>query len=126
KLSGDAARVLIPSGFSLRSRKVIDAPVAQLARVAIEGPSVRQILRRSSAGEWTFEEPKSMAVDPSLANAVAEALGQLRADRWVADHDDGSFGLAAPRASYQLEMEARLRRIEPGRATAGGVFGRRR
>jgi hypothetical protein len=66
-----------------------------------------------------------MAVDPGLASDVAEALAQLRADRWVADRDDGSFGLAAPRGKYQLEVEAGIIRIETGRATTGGVFARR-
>jgi len=125
KLNSDAARTLIPTSFALRSRKVIDEPLGHVARVAIEGTSVRQVLRRSSAGGWTFEEPKSLAVDPGLASDVADALAQLRADRWVADRDDGSFGLQAPRGTYQLELEAGIIRVETGRATAGGVFARR-
>ena len=125
RLTRDAARTLVPSGFALRSRKVIDEPVGHVGRISIEGTYVRQVLRRSGSGVWTLEEPKSFAVDPGLAADVAEALAQLRADRWVADGDDGSFGLAEPRAKYELELEGGVIRVETGRATSGGVFARR-
>jgi hypothetical protein len=82
-------------------------------------------LHRSPTGFWTIEQPKSLAVDPGLAGDVAEALSQLRADRWVADRDDGSFGLDKPRASYELELEGGVVRVETGRATSGGAFARR-
>jgi Domain of unknown function (DUF4340) len=125
RLTRDAARTLVPSGFALRSRKVIDEPAGHVGRISIEGTSVRQVLRRSGSGVWTLEEPKSLAIDPGLAADVAEALAQLRADRWVADRDDGSFGLAEPRAKYELELEGGVIRVETGRATSGGVFARR-
>jgi hypothetical protein len=111
--------------LSLRSRKVIDEPVGHVQRIEIESTGIHQILRRSSSGSFTLEEPKNLAVDPSLANDIAEALAQLRAERWVAEEDDGSFGLAAPRAKYQIGTEGATIRIETGRATSGGVFARR-
>jgi hypothetical protein len=125
ELTRDAALALVPSSFALRSRKVVDSPVAQVTRVSVETPSMHQVLHRSSTGFWTIEEPKSLAVDPGLANDLAEALAQLRADRWVADKDDGSFGFDKPRAKYQLELEGGTIRVETGRATSGGVFARR-
>jgi hypothetical protein len=126
ELTRDAALTLVPSGFALRSRKVVDEPVAQVTRISIESPSMHQVLHRSSTGFWTLEQPKSLAVDPGLANDVAEALAQLRAERWVADRDDGSFGLDKPRAKYQLDREGGTIEIETGRATSGGVFARRK
>jgi hypothetical protein len=125
ELTRDAALALVPSGFALRSRKVVDEPVGQVMRVSIETPSVHQVLHRSSTGFWTLEQPKSLAVDPGLASDVADALAQLRADRWVADRDDGSFGFDQPRGKYLLELEAGAVRVETGRATSGGVFARR-
>src|SRR5262249_32960663 len=125
ELTRDAAHALVPSGLALRSRKVVDEAVARVTRVSIESPSMHQVLHRSGTGFWTLEQPKSLAVDPGLANVVAEALGQLRADRWVADRDDGSFGFDKPRAQYQLELEGGVIRVEIGRSTSGGVFARR-
>jgi hypothetical protein len=121
----DAAEELSPSGPSLRSRKVVDVSAGQVRKVVIHGAEVRAVLSRSSSGGWTLDEPKSLSVDPGLAVDVSEALAQLRADRWVADEDDGSYGLAAPRASYELVLEAGVVRIEVGRRTERGSFARR-
>jgi len=74
RLTHDAAGELLPSPFALRSRKVIDEPVGQAARISIAGPSFRQVLRRSAGGTWILDEPKSLAVDPGLASDVAERL----------------------------------------------------
>jgi hypothetical protein len=125
ELTRDAALALVPSSFALRSRKVVDVPIAAVTRVSIETPAMHQVLHRSPTGFWTIEQPKSLAVDPGVAGDVAEALSQLRADRWVADRDDGSFGLDKPRASYELELEGGIVRVETGRATSGGAFARR-
>jgi hypothetical protein len=124
RVTGDAAAALRPSGLALRSRKVIDESASRARRVAIESPTVRQVLRRSSTGGFTLEEPKSLSVDAGLANDVTEALVKLRAERWVADHDDGTFGMSPPSARYELDLEASQIRIETGRAAAGGVFAR--
>jgi len=125
KLTSDSAEALVPSSLSLRSLKVIDEPAAQVRRIAIDGGAVREVLRRSASGEFTLEEPKSLSADAGLANQVTEALTSLRADRWVADEDDGSFGFAEPRAKYDLEVGDRKIRIEVGRLTSGGAFARR-
>jgi hypothetical protein len=125
ELGRDASLALLPNGFALRSRKVIDHPLAQVTRVSVEGPAIHQVLRRASTGLWTMEDPKSLTVDPGLAADVAEALGGLRADRWVADRDDGSFGFDKPRGKYELDVEGGTIGVETGRATSGGVFARR-
>ena len=124
RLTADAAAMLRPSGLALRSRKVVDEPASRVRSVTIDSPSLRQVLRRSSSGGFTLEEPTSLAVDAGLANDVTEALVKLRADRWVADHDDGSFGLSQPSARYEIDLEKSQIRIETGRATSGGVFAR--
>jgi len=121
----NVAEELSPSGPSLRSRKVVDVPAGQVRKVVIHGAEVREVLSRSSSGGWTLDEPKSLVVDPGVAVDVSEALAQLRADRWVAEVDDGSYGLAPPRASYELVMEAGVVRIEVGRRTERGSFARR-
>jgi hypothetical protein len=124
KLSRESASVLVPSTFSLRSLKLIDEPVGQVHRVAVDGGGVRWVLRRASTGEVSLEEPKSMSTDAGVASQVIDVLASLRAERWVADADDGSFGLAEPRAHYELEVGSKKLRIEVGRATSGGAFAR--
>jgi hypothetical protein len=126
KVPHDAAGALIPSSVSLRSRKIVDVPVAQMERVTVDSTDVHQVLRRSPSGGWTLEEPRGFAVDPGLAADLAEAFGQLRAERWVTEEgDDGSSGLSSPRAWYQLDREGGSVRVEVGAATAGGAFARR-
>ncbi len=124
RLTSDVADALRPSGLALRSRKVLDEPSSRVRRVATYGAEVKQVLLRSSEGGFTLEEPKSLAVDAGLASDVAEALAKLRAERWVADHDDGSFGFDKPSARYELGLESGQARVETGRATSGGVFAR--
>jgi hypothetical protein len=124
RLTADTAEALRPSGLALRSRKVVDESPARVRRVAIESAAVSQVLVRSSSGGLSLEEPKSLAVDPGLASDVMEALVKLRAERWVSDHDDGSFGFDKGTARYAIDLEAGKVRIETGRATAGGVFAR--
>ncbi len=58
KLTRDVARALVPSGFALRSRKVIDEAPARIRQLSIESAAVHQVLRRSSSGEWSLDEPK--------------------------------------------------------------------
>jgi hypothetical protein len=122
RLGADTAAVLRPSGLALRSRKVVDELVSRVRRVAIKSPTMHQVFVRSSTGGFALEEPKSLAVDAGLANDVTEALVKLRAERWAADHDDGSFGFDQASARYEVAFESSQVHIETGRATAGGVF----
>ena len=125
RLTPESAEALVPSSFSLRSLKVIEEPAAQVRRIAVDAGDVHQVLRRSASGEFTMEEPKGLTTDAGLASQLTEALSSLRAERWVADADDGSYGLAEPRAKYELEVGDHKIRVEVGRATAGGAFARR-
>ena len=121
KVPHEAAGALIPSSVSLRSRKIVDVPVAQKWSASPStAPTVHQVLRRSPSGGWTLEEPRGFAVDPGLAADIAEAFGQLRAERWVPEGDDGSFGLSSPRAWYQLDREGGAFASRWGRPRQGG------
>ncbi len=104
KVRAALARDLFPSVRAVRSRAVIDANLADVRRVRIDLDNVHQTLVRTSAGGWSLEEPKGFAVDPAVANEIALALTKLRADRWVADDDDGSYGWAAEHARLEIEM----------------------
>jgi hypothetical protein len=125
RCDADVAHQLSPNGPSLRSRKVVDLTLGQVHKAVIASADVHQTLSRSSSGGWTLDEPKGMAVDPGLAADVTEALAELRADHWVDVADDGSYGFGAPRAAYELVVEAGTIRVEVGRKTERGSFARR-
>jgi hypothetical protein len=125
RLTKEAANVLRPSGLALRSRKVLDESASHVRRVVVESAAVRQTFLRSPSGGFTLEEPKSLTIDASVASDVTEVLVKLRADRWVAESDDGSYGLGTGASHYDLELESGSVRIETGAATRGGVFARR-
>jgi hypothetical protein len=125
KLTREAANVLRPSGLALRSRKVLDESANHVRRVVIDSAAVRQTFLRSPSGGFTLEEPKSLTIDAGVASDVTEVLVKLRADRWVAESDDGSYGFGTGGSHYDLELESGAVRIETGAATRGGVFARR-
>jgi hypothetical protein len=122
RLTRDTADMLRPSGLALRSRKVIDETASHVRRLVVESAAVHETLTRSPSGGYTLEEPKSFAVDAGLASDVTEALVKLRAERWVADHDDGSYGLASPSARYEVTLESGGFQVLTGRTASGGVF----
>lgn len=112
------ARPLTPSPLSLRSPRIVDEPVARFRSLDVRAPGIVQRLERTDDGGWTLREPTvpGAAADASLANELATALGSLKAERWVAERDEGSYGLAKPR----IVVEATLGSPD-GEATDGGA-----
>jgi hypothetical protein len=103
RLSADAVRALAPVPERLRSRTVLDVPLASVHRVAVEIGDVRQSLRRGGGGVWSMLEPKGFAIDNGIANDLAEAIGHLRAARWVQTSNAGGF---SARGKVVLEHDA--------------------
>ena len=129
ELGRDAARALEPNLASLQSRTIVNVPLARVRRLKLTG-AMEQVIERSASGTWTLTAPAGYDVDPAVAIDIAEALRTLKAERWVADHDDGSFGLQKPRAIYELEVEdekggSETIRIVVGEAAGGGYFAKR-
>ena len=130
-LPSEAARELAPTTTALRSRKVCDEKPGDVRAVSVELDGARQTLARSATGQWTMSLPAGFAPDPGLAGDLADALASLAAERWVADADDGSFGLASPRGTLTLELAAadggvaRTLRVVIGGAATGGAYARR-
>jgi hypothetical protein len=129
-ISSDAAKALFPGPLTLKSRKITDELRNNIRAISIRRDRVRQVLRRSPTGMWTIDEPRGFAPDPALADELAETLTQLRADRWIGEVDDGSYGLATPTRSIDLEIadaDAGVRTISvlTGRSIARGAAARR-
>lgn len=120
------------SDLVLRSRRVVDEVLADARGLRVEGPHAQRI-ERDDAGRLTLVEPKGegVAVDAGLASDLTQAVATLTADRWVAEKDDGSHGLATPHATITAEFRADAKaaphvvKIVIGAATEAGSFAQR-
>ncbi|MDI1433767.1 DUF4340 domain-containing protein [Polyangium sorediatum] len=131
-IPADRARVLFPSKITLRSPTVIDAPQTSLRAMRItEGDRVQQ-LERTAEGSFALKEPrgKNLTADLGFGAELAASLLPLRVERFVAERDDGSFGLANPRLIIELDLAAandagaHTVRLLLGAPTTGGSFAR--
>lgn len=134
-LPAEKLRALSPSETVLRDAQVLDVPPEQartLAVTAVGASGARtQRLARGEQG-WAFVEPKiaDLAPDARLVSDVTDLLLKLRAVRWVAEKDDGSFGLDRPRFTLEVKVAegekdpGKTVRVEIGAATTDGSFAR--
>jgi hypothetical protein len=94
EVSEALAHKLVPSEIVFRGRQLFDTlMLSRLAtHVDAECDGVVQSLTRGPEG-WTFDKPAGYAADNALVATVASNVLRARADSWVADTDDGSFGM---------------------------------
>jgi hypothetical protein len=123
----DAARVLAPDSSQLRGRRLLDFGPSELKTLSLSSGGLRQRLRRTENGVFELLEPPGFEHDAELVLDIVQALGTLQAERWVADRDDGSFGLRAPTVLVEAELlragAASSIRLTVGAETTGGYFG---
>jgi len=94
-----------PSTARIRSTELLKVNAQRMQRVEVQlADGQRQILQRKGPG-FSMEAPTGHLVDASLAADLFDAVSSLRTERWVADRDDGSFGLATPAVSVRLAFE---------------------
>jgi hypothetical protein len=134
---GDGQVLLVPRDMALayavdatllRSPKLLEFSASQVSKLEIEFHGERQLLTRSEAGVFELLEPAGAQHDGALALELLQALGALETERWVADADDGSFGLQRPRARARLSLRpgdggpATAITLSIGADTVAGVF----
>ncbi len=129
ELDRDSARALAADASLLRKRQILDFSASELSSIDLHVGAVHEMLERTGAGAYRLTSPAGFDVDAGLASDLAEALGSLSADRWVADRDDGSFGLDKPivQASltiHQKEAGVDKRTLIVGAPTTGGNYAR--
>jgi len=129
-LPTSAARLLFPNKVALRSLTLVDAPETAITKLFVtEGDRV-QSLERTSEGGFKLLEPKGkgLAADIGLGSDLASALFPLKAERFVAEKDNGSFGLDKPRfilrADFGKDKDARSVELSIGAQTTDGSFAR--
>lgn len=125
ELTRETARALSTDASLFRNRLLLDVPIIDVAAVDVEGP-VRQGLDRTTAGAFTLRTPSGFQVDSALALELCDALRELRAERWITDRDDGSFGLDAPSITARITLRKgdalETRTLRVGRPAASGYY----
>ncbi|MGD0677086.1 MAG: DUF4340 domain-containing protein [Polyangiaceae bacterium] len=88
-----------PHPIALQGPAVWPAPIDPATVVAIDdscGPSAERLEWRD--GRWVLRSPVGFAADSAAATELASAFAAVKADAWIAEADDGTFGLAPPAA----------------------------
>lgn len=123
-LGREAARAFAVDATLLKSRRLLDFALSALIELELSAPEPQRLKR--IPGSFELVQPAGFRHDGELATNAALALGSLTALSWVADADDGSFGLATPVATANVRIGTDAgpneRRLRIGRSTAGGHF----
>ena len=109
----------------LQSLKLLDFALSSLVELELSAPE-HQLVRRAPNG-FELVQPRGFSDDGELTTDAVLALGSLTAVRFVADEDDGTFGLATPLCTARVRLEgthagAPEHTLRVGRATPGGYF----
>jgi hypothetical protein len=113
-------RRLLPSEISLRGRSVFPDGLGTAKPVGLvtRCDGVRQELARVG-DSWTMREPRGFLADPLATADLVGLLRNAQAESWIADQDDGTFGLAE--STCQMELDANG---DGGKRSLGIVFGK--
>ena len=111
----------------VRARQVTDLPDTDVTQIVVEGPRGLVRVAMGEGGEMELVEPEGFAADPGMLTDWTRMLAGLVADRWVADKDDGSYGLAKPQLTVRFLEEPvkgprKWHELRVGRRTRGGAF----
>jgi hypothetical protein len=128
-----AARRFEPHPAVLRGGSVWRASFDPGSVVGVDNgcASTRQSLELTDRG-WTFRAPAGLAADSIAVADLIDAAARAKASAWIAEADDGGFGLNAPGAcTLSLMLRAvigdgpgRRLTIAFGAAGEGGVYAR--
>lgn len=125
ELGREAARGLVADASLVRSRTVLDVPLADVARVEVDG-SPTQIVERSESGVLTLISPTGFQIDAGLGLELCDGVRNISAERWVSDANDGSYGFEQPslRARLSVRKDGKLEEhvLTLGRPTASGYY----
>ena len=124
-LGREAARAFAVDTTLLRSLKLLDFALSSLVELELSAPE-HQLVRRAPNG-FELVLPRGLSDDGELTTDAVLALGSLTAVRFIADEDDGSFGLATPLCTARVLVDANdagapEHTLRVGRATPGGYF----
>jgi hypothetical protein len=120
RVSAETARKLAPRATSLRPRALWPEPLAGKPIVSIDTKCnglTQKVTREGDAFRLEVDGAQIAADSGAILDAI-DALSRARADAWVADTDDGSFGLAPGGCFFRAVFAD-----EGGTRAAGVSFG---
>jgi hypothetical protein len=122
-LADDVARHLKPSKSALKGRDVIQPALDPKDVTSLTlRCGVAQDLTRENA-QWKMTSPAGFTADQAAALDLVDQVAHLRAEAWIADTDDGSFGLAQSNCSVTLAAKGgRSLTLRIGREGDNGVY----
>jgi hypothetical protein len=124
-LSRAVARRFDPHPIALRGRAAWTTPFDPSSVVAVDDTCTPEPQRiELSEGRWTMRAPAGQPVDVAYAMDLVEALVRAKADGWVAESDDGTFGFGADACRVTLALAPRDPGGDaPSRTILFGAFG---
>jgi hypothetical protein len=129
-LDPDVARLFRPDSTLLRSLNVLDVDRPDVAAVEVRAGDFHQRVERGENGTYRLTIPEGFEPDASASGALLDSVRALRAVRWIADRDDGSFGLEQPRIVVTLSLRdgdagTRRHELRIGKTRGGATFATR-
>ncbi len=120
------ARLLEPRAVAVRGREIWGTHVESPAIVHVSTRcGVAQDVAHGDRG-WTMTAPVGFGVDAASTLDVANAVVRAKAETWIADTDDGSFGFAQAKCTVAVSVahDAGTRRLALvfGGDTDAGVY----
>jgi hypothetical protein len=100
------ARNFAVSDLLVRDLEVLKLSPDAVRELAVDGAGKKQRLRRNgSSFELVEPKGKGLSADNALALQAITKVATLTTPRWIADADDGTFGLATPRFTIELDLD---------------------
>ncbi len=96
RLARATARRLEPHPIALRARSAWTTPFDTAQVEAVEnscGPALELLELRE--GRWTMRAPAGFVADVASTIDIVDAFAHAKADQWLAESDDGNFGLGS-------------------------------
>jgi hypothetical protein len=120
-----AAQAFRPDTAVVQPLDLLSVAPSEMTAIAVDVPGLHQRVVRDADGSYSLTEPAGFKHDGALVADLAQALGTLRAVRWISAEDDGSHGFAAPRLRAKLELAkgALPRELVVGARASDGYFG---
>lgn len=118
----EIARKLQPSKVALKGRDVISPPLdaRDVSAIALRCGTAQDLARDGNA--WKMSAPSGYSADQAGALDLVDQIARLRADVWIADADDGSFGVSTSNCTVTLVAKSRSVKVVLGREGEGGVY----
>ncbi|MES1178344.1 MAG: DUF4340 domain-containing protein [Myxococcales bacterium] len=126
RLPREHARAFALDSTLLYARKLTEFGPSSFVSAELDQNGKKQLLRRAGPA-LELALPKGFEPDGVLSADLIQALGALSAERFVADKDDGTFGLGhstlSVRFAFKKDDGAQVERVlRFGSETALGVF----